>query len=83
MALINGGPGPDILTGDQSAVPEADQIFGLAGDDILDGLLGNDTLSGGLGDDSLTGGGGEPRVTPAAHAALCDDKDDTVSRQIG
>ena len=58
MAIINGGPGPDNLTGDQSAVPEADQIFGLAGDDILNGLLGDDTLSGGLGDDSLTGGGG-------------------------
>ena len=59
MAIINGTPGNDLLTGDQSGIPENDEIFGFAGNDTLNGLGGNDTLDGGTGNDSMAGGTGD------------------------
>ncbi len=49
---INGGPGPDVLTG----TADNDKIFGNGDDDILSGLGGCDRLNGGDGDDTLDGG---------------------------
>ncbi len=59
MAEIIGTASDDttLLTGGS----EGDEIFGLAGDDLLQGQAGGDTLDGGSGDDILFGGPeGEP-----------------------
>jgi len=37
---------------------DADQMFGLAGNDVIDARAGNDVLTGGAGQDSLKGGAG-------------------------
>ncbi len=49
---LNGGPGPDTLTGSSAA----DVINGGAGNDTLYGLGGQDVLFGSFGDDFLDGG---------------------------
>ena len=38
MAVINGTPGNDSLTGDLNGIPEDDEINGFAGEDTLEGL---------------------------------------------
>jgi len=51
---VHGGSGNDELTGDG----QANELYGLAGNDILRGGDGNDVLRGGLGKDVLDGGDG-------------------------
>ena len=72
MAIINGTPGDDTITGTDdndtvhlfagrdtaSGGDGADRIHGDSGDDILDGGDGNDRLLGGGGTDVLAGGQG-------------------------
>lgn len=55
MADIFGNSGNNVISGDQSMVPEDDRIFGRAGNDSLDGLNGNDQLFGEIGNDELFG----------------------------
>jgi Ca2+-binding RTX toxin-like protein len=57
-AVINGTEADDRLYGISNDGSDQ-QIFGFAGDDLLDGLHGNDCLFGGEGDDYLTGGDGD------------------------
>src|SRR5687767_1322685 len=52
MAIINGTPGNDTLTGGN----ENDFINGLAGNDTLNGGAGADILDGGAGNDRMAGG---------------------------
>jgi Ca2+-binding RTX toxin-like protein len=59
MAIINGTPGNDTLTGGNSN----DVIDGLAGNDRLDGGAGSDTLQGGAGNDLVLGGAGNDSLT--------------------
>lgn len=49
-----GGPGDDVLTGDD----EANILTGLSGDDVLTGNGGNDLFWGSDGDDQIDGGEG-------------------------
>jgi Ca2+-binding RTX toxin-like protein len=51
MALIEGNPYPDTLTGSS----EADLIFGRGGADFISGREGNDAIFAGRGDDSIAG----------------------------
>jgi Ca2+-binding RTX toxin-like protein len=67
MPTITGTSGPNILSGDIEwredlqeyvSTPTVDEIFGLAGDDIIDGYFLGDTLWGDEGDDIVRGGDG-------------------------
>ena len=51
---VEGGIYADDLTGDENA----NKLWGVGGDDVLDGGGGGDELHGGSGDDVLDGGGG-------------------------
>lgn len=62
-AVIDGGPGNDILIGGPAADtlaggPGNDKIYGRGGNDTINGGPGRDILYGGKGDDVLIGGGG-------------------------
>ena len=59
---IEGTPGNDSLSGDQSLNLVDDCIDGLAGNDILNGLTGNDKLVGGDGSDILYGKAGNDEL---------------------
>ncbi|MBC6438673.1 MAG: hypothetical protein GDA52_11235 [Rhodobacteraceae bacterium] len=52
MALTNGTPNADTLTGTDEV---NDTLNGLGGNDSLNGMGGNDVLNGGAGDDTLIG----------------------------
>ncbi|MBC6438765.1 MAG: hypothetical protein GDA52_11725 [Rhodobacteraceae bacterium] len=52
MALTNGTPNADTLTGTDEV---NDTLNGLGGNDSLNGMGGNDVLNGGAGDDTLMG----------------------------
>lgn len=54
FALIDGGPGADILPGTASN----DTLNGLGGNDTISGLGGNDRVDGGAGVDDMDGGTG-------------------------
>ena len=61
--VVSTGPGNDKIVADgtfgtTAAFPNALQMFGGAGNDVLTGGLGNDVLSGDLGGDTMTGGAG-------------------------
>lgn len=58
MALINGTPDGDSLTGSSAN----DTIYGFGGDDTLAGQDGHDRLYGGDGDDLITTGSGRDRA---------------------
>jgi Ca2+-binding RTX toxin-like protein len=67
MPIITGTTGPNVLSGDREwredlgqfvNAPTVDEIFGLAGDDIIDGYFLGDTLWGDEGDDIVRGGDG-------------------------
>jgi Ca2+-binding RTX toxin-like protein len=58
MAIIEGGPGHDSLTGTAGN----DEIFGFAGNDRLDGGDGNDRLYGGADADLIRTGAGRDRA---------------------
>lgn len=54
---------PLVMFGDDggrafSGAPNADHLYGGAGNDSIDGLAGNDVIEGGRGNDSLRGGDG-------------------------
>ncbi|MET0272055.1 MAG: hypothetical protein ABW360_03610, partial [Phenylobacterium sp.] len=51
---VEGGPGPDVLTGTEAD----DRLYGRRGDDRLDGGRGADLLRGGQGNDTADGGDG-------------------------
>jgi Ca2+-binding RTX toxin-like protein len=53
-----GTDGANTLNGDTSKANKNDQIYGLAGNDILNGKTGNNELFGNAGDDTLIGGTG-------------------------
>lgn len=53
-ATAVGGPGDDIVAGDDGA----NLVRGLDGDDLLDAGGGADSVEGGAGNDTLVGGGG-------------------------
>jgi hypothetical protein len=57
MAIINGSALGDVIS-PLAPLPYrstnlADQIFGNAGDDVIDGGAGNDTIDGGAGNDRI------------------------------
>lgn len=54
LTVVNGTAGNDTLT----AAAIGGQLYGLAGDDVLNGGVGNDLLNGGSGRDTLNGGAG-------------------------
>ena len=56
---VEGGIYADDLTGDENA----NKLWGVGGDDVLDGGGGGDELHGGSGDDVLDGGGGGDETT--------------------
>ncbi|MEP7048927.1 MAG: hypothetical protein ABJB12_01180 [Pseudomonadota bacterium] len=61
--VVSTGPGNDKIVADgtfgtAAAYPNAIQMFGGAGNDVLTGGAGNDILSGDLGGDTMTGGAG-------------------------
>jgi Ca2+-binding RTX toxin-like protein len=58
MATITATNGNDQYPGELEGTNLADQIFGLAGNDVLVGFNGNDTLEGGAGADQLFGSDG-------------------------
>jgi Ca2+-binding RTX toxin-like protein len=62
MAIINGTPGNDKLTGGN----ESDLVNGLAGNDQLNGGAGNDTINGGDGDDEMGGDDGNDIINGGA-----------------
>ena len=78
MAQVTGTPFDDVMTPtvgqftrpDGTVVPrpenrtthQADQVFGLAGDDRIEGGGGGDRLLGGLGSDRLFGQGGQDHI---------------------
>ena len=75
MPTITGTTGPNILSGDTEwredlgqfvTAPTVDEIFGLAGDDIIDGYFLGDTLWGDEGDDIVRGGDGNDSLTGLA-----------------
>ncbi|HAA48651.1 MAG TPA: hypothetical protein DCE43_02965 [Planctomycetaceae bacterium] len=57
--LVNGGDGPDTITGSSSN----DLIFGNDGNDLVDGGAGADTIHGGANHDTVSGGDGNDWVT--------------------
>ncbi len=61
---VQGGYGPDTLTGS----PAANHLLGGGGDDVLDGAGGNDTLTGEDGVDALGGAGGDDVLDGGAGA---------------
>ena len=80
MAIIQGTTGDDHGAGLPALVggAEADSLFGLTGDDVLEGNAGNATLGGGAlsdllfgndGDDFINGGFGADRANGGAGAA--------------
>ncbi|MCX7379498.1 MAG: hypothetical protein NTY94_22425 [Alphaproteobacteria bacterium] len=78
MPIITGTTGPNILSGDVEwredlgqfvNAPTVDEIFGLAGDDIIDGYSLGDTLWGDEGDDIVRGGDGNDTL----HGGLGND----------
>ena len=56
---LRGSRYDDVLVGD----PNANELYGGWGNDVLDGREGNDWLEGGLGADQLRGGAGEDTVS--------------------
>ncbi len=71
---FNGGPGADILTGNDSpnqidGGPGDDQIMGLGGPDELIGGPGDDDLDGGNGVDGIEGQGGSDSIRSRDNAA--------------
>lgn len=67
-AVINGGPGHDVLTGSMrddtiSAGPGNDIVRGRGGNDFLTGGGGRDQLAGGSGNDVARGGGDQDTIT--------------------
>ena len=58
MAIIKGTDGDDRFPRELEGTNLADQIFGLAGDDVLIGFGGHDVLEGGKGADELFGSDG-------------------------
>ena len=71
----------DMLTGDG----QANHIWGLAGDDMIDGLAGDDTLDGGDGEDDIDGGTGNDMIMGGADADEIDGEagDDTIHGNDG
>jgi len=70
MAIINGSALGDVIS-PLAPLPYrstnlADQIFGNAGDDVIDGGAGNDTIDGGAGNDRIFGGDGDDTLTGGA-----------------
>jgi hypothetical protein len=70
MAIINGSALGDVIS-PLAPLPYrstnlADQIFGNAGDDVIDGGAGNDTIDGGAGNDRIFGGDGNDTLTGGA-----------------
>jgi Ca2+-binding RTX toxin-like protein len=61
---VQGGHGPDTLTGNSAA----NHLLGGDGDDVLDGAGGDDTLTGQNGVDSLGGAGGDDVLDGGAGA---------------
>jgi serralysin len=81
MAIINGGPGDDLLPGDINGVSENDTIRGFAGNDTLRGLGADDRLFGGPGNDVVVGDQGVDPNDPDASGddhLFGDDGDDDV-----
>src|SRR5262245_59937076 len=55
---VIGTLGNDTLDRDDGVTDDADDIFGLGGDDTIFGFGGDDQISGGLGADTIDGGAG-------------------------
>ncbi len=72
MAIIIGGPLPEVLIGDPLGVAEDDIIFGNGSDDRIDGLARNDLLFGGMGMDFIEGGDGNDTVEGGMDADIMD-----------
>jgi Ca2+-binding RTX toxin-like protein len=60
---FSGGPASDVILSGQ----KADELFGLAGNDMIDGAAGNDAVDGGPGNDTLKGGLGIDIVSAAGN----------------
>lgn len=58
--FLDGGPGNDLIEGDQDSTPQSsrDEIHGGPDDDTLNGLDGNDEIFGDAGNDDIDGGQG-------------------------
>ncbi|MEP3177897.1 MAG: calcium-binding protein [Lentilitoribacter sp.] len=69
---VIGGTNSDILRGND----QANELFGLNGNDRLDGFAGIDTLLGGLGDDLILGGDDNDTING-------DEGDDRLNGQAG
>ena len=69
QGIVTGGAGNDRLFGNDVV---ADEIRGMAGDDLLRGLRGDDRLFGGTGNDTLEGGEGTDLLSGGAGNDLLD-----------
>jgi Ca2+-binding RTX toxin-like protein len=68
MATVAGTSGDDPYPKELEGTEAADQIFGLAGDDVLIGFGSKDTLEGGNGVDQLFGSDGLDLASPVPRA---------------
>ncbi len=77
MAILYGNSNPNHLIG----TPQADDIRGYEGDDILDGGGGNDVMRGGPGNDIYVTDGGDTLIESANQGI--DEVRSSVSMTLG
>lgn len=78
--FINGGPGNDILDGDNFPSPFGDTLIGGTGDDTFTGGQGDDTISGGPGNDMVDIGTGT--VNQGADTVNAGSGDDLINEAL-
>lgn len=79
VELVLTGSGDDHLTG----TPDAQQLFGGAGDDVIEGAGGDDSLHGEAGEDTLRGGPGADAIYGGTDADAIDGGTDADQIDAG